>query len=129
MSFHVGEALCGDGNEVAHIDLLIGDKDGPVGTAFANALATQSHGHSNLLAVLEEGQAEILEIEVPAGYTPTALVDLQAPPDSIVGAILRGDQVIVPHGSDRIQGGDTLLVFTTAASAPHVRDFFLPRSG
>ncbi len=52
MSMHIGEALVGDGNEVAHIDLLIGDKEGPVGVAFANALATQSAGHSNLLAVL-----------------------------------------------------------------------------
>lgn len=52
MSFYVGEALVGEGNEVAHIDLLIGDKNGPVGVAFANALANQSKGHSNLLAVL-----------------------------------------------------------------------------
>src|SRR5262245_65088816 len=49
----IGEALVGEGNEVAHIDLLIGSKDGPVGVAFANALANQSRGHSNLLAVLE----------------------------------------------------------------------------
>lgn len=52
MSMHIGEALVGEGNEVSHIDLLIGDKDGPVGTAFANALADQKMGHSNLLAVL-----------------------------------------------------------------------------
>jgi 5,6,7,8-tetrahydromethanopterin hydro-lyase len=52
MSMYVGEALVGEGNEIAHIDLLIGDKAGPVGTAFANALARQSAGHSNLLAVL-----------------------------------------------------------------------------
>src|SRR3954463_16659247 len=52
MSMYIGEALVGEGNEVAHIDLLIGSKDGPVGTAFANALANQSRGHSNLLAVL-----------------------------------------------------------------------------
>ncbi len=52
MSMYVGEALFGDGNEIAHIDLLIGDKTGPVGVAFANALANQSHGHTNLLAVL-----------------------------------------------------------------------------
>src|SRR5438093_8381696 len=52
MSMYIGEALVGDGNEVAHIDLLIGSKNGPVGTAFANALANQSSGHSNLLAVL-----------------------------------------------------------------------------
>ena len=52
MSMFIGEALFGDGNEIAHIDLLIGSKDGPVGSAFANALARQSEGHSNLLAVL-----------------------------------------------------------------------------
>ena len=52
MSMYIGEALAGDGNEIAHIDLLIGSKDGPVGNAFANALARQSDGHSNLLAVL-----------------------------------------------------------------------------
>jgi 5,6,7,8-tetrahydromethanopterin hydro-lyase len=52
MQFYVGEALTGDGNEIAHIDLMIGSKDGPVGTAFANALARQSEGHTNLLAVL-----------------------------------------------------------------------------
>lgn len=52
MSMYIGEALAGEGNEVAHIDLLIGDKTGPVGIAFANALARQSEGHSNLLAVL-----------------------------------------------------------------------------
>jgi 5,6,7,8-tetrahydromethanopterin hydro-lyase len=49
---YVGEALVGDGNEIAHIDLMIGSKDGPVGVAFANALANQSNGHTNLLAVL-----------------------------------------------------------------------------
>ena len=52
MSFHVGEALVGEGNEIAHIDLIIGDKSGPAGVAFATALANQSKGHSNLLAVL-----------------------------------------------------------------------------
>jgi len=52
ITLNVGEALVGDGNEVAHIDLLIGSKTGPVGTAFAVALANQSKGHSNLMAVL-----------------------------------------------------------------------------
>jgi 5,6,7,8-tetrahydromethanopterin hydro-lyase len=56
-TMRVGEALVGDGNEIAHIDLLIGTKTGPVGVAFANALANQSHGHTNLLAVLEPNLA------------------------------------------------------------------------
>jgi 5,6,7,8-tetrahydromethanopterin hydro-lyase len=50
MSMYIGEALVGEGNEVAHIDLMIGPKDGPVGVAFANALANQKQGFSNLLA-------------------------------------------------------------------------------
>ena len=52
MSMMIGEALVGEGNEIAHIDLIIGSKDGPAGIAFANALARQSEGHSNLLAVI-----------------------------------------------------------------------------
>ncbi|KLU02480.1 Formaldehyde activating enzyme [Rhodopirellula islandica] len=57
MQFHIGESLVGDGNEISHIDLMIGSKDGPVGAAFANALANQSEGHTNLLAVLEPNVA------------------------------------------------------------------------
>jgi len=48
----IGEALIGEGNEVAHVDLLIGDKEGPVGMAFANGLTQLSVGHTPLLAVV-----------------------------------------------------------------------------
>jgi 5,6,7,8-tetrahydromethanopterin hydro-lyase len=50
--FMVGESLVGEGNEVAHIDLLIGPKSGPVGQAFTAALTNQKEGHTNLLAVV-----------------------------------------------------------------------------
>ena len=50
--FLIGEALIGDEPEIAHIDLLIGDKDGPVGAAFANGLAQLSAGHTPLLSVI-----------------------------------------------------------------------------
>ncbi|MGC9444486.1 MAG: bifunctional 5,6,7,8-tetrahydromethanopterin hydro-lyase/3-hexulose-6-phosphate synthase [Candidatus Methanospirareceae archaeon] len=48
----VGEALIGEGAEVAHIDLMIGDKFGPVGIAFTNALSQMSAGHTPLFAVI-----------------------------------------------------------------------------
>jgi bifunctional enzyme Fae/Hps len=48
----IGEALIGDGAEVAHIDLLMGDKEGPIGTAFAHAVSQLSAGHTPLLAVI-----------------------------------------------------------------------------
>ncbi|HIH78092.1 MAG TPA: bifunctional 5,6,7,8-tetrahydromethanopterin hydro-lyase/3-hexulose-6-phosphate synthase, partial [Halobacteria archaeon] len=48
----VGEALVGEGDEVAHIDLIVGDKRGPVGEAFANGLVNLSKGHTPLLSVI-----------------------------------------------------------------------------
>ena len=50
--FFLGESLVGDGNEVAHIDLIIGSKSGPAGNAFANALANNKDGFTTLLAVV-----------------------------------------------------------------------------
>jgi len=51
-TYLIGESLVGEGNEVAHIDLLIGDKTGPVGQAFATGMANLSAGHTPLLAVI-----------------------------------------------------------------------------
>ena len=51
-AYLIGEALVGEGNEVAHIDLLIGDKEGPVGEAFASGMSNLSVGHTPLLAVI-----------------------------------------------------------------------------
>jgi 5,6,7,8-tetrahydromethanopterin hydro-lyase len=47
----VGEGFAGDGANAAHINTLLGRRDGPVGTAFATALATPSPGHVPFLAV------------------------------------------------------------------------------
>jgi 5,6,7,8-tetrahydromethanopterin hydro-lyase len=48
----VGESLVGDGNEVAHVDLLIGPRGSPVETAFCNALTNNKDGFTSLLAVI-----------------------------------------------------------------------------
>src|SRR5918995_6760939 len=50
--FFLGESLVGDGNEIAHIDLIIGSKSGPAGAAFTNALANNKDGFTTLLAVV-----------------------------------------------------------------------------
>jgi len=51
--FFIGEALQGKGNELAHVDLMIGDKDGPIGHAFANGMTQLSQGHTPLLALIK----------------------------------------------------------------------------
>ena len=55
-------------------------------------------------------------------------MDLNTPTDSIVAAILRGDDVIVPSGADRILHGDRLLVCCTETAARSVRDTSIPVS-
>jgi 5,6,7,8-tetrahydromethanopterin hydro-lyase len=50
--FFLGESLVGDGNEVAHIDLVIGSKTGPAGAAFLQALTNNKDGFTTLLAVI-----------------------------------------------------------------------------
>jgi 5,6,7,8-tetrahydromethanopterin hydro-lyase len=48
----VGESLIGDGNEVAHIDLIIGPRGSAAETAFCNTLTSQREGVNGLLAVI-----------------------------------------------------------------------------
>jgi trk system potassium uptake protein TrkA len=94
------------------------------GAAVASIVHYVQGGRANLLAVLEEGQATIVEVTVPANYRPRALSAMNAPPQSIVGTILRGNDVIVPRGPDQIRPHDRLLVFATADSVARVRDYF-----
>ena len=51
ITMEVGEGFAGQGANAAHINTLLGRRDGPVGTAFATALATPSPGHVPFLAV------------------------------------------------------------------------------
>ncbi|MGQ9366473.1 formaldehyde-activating enzyme [Azospirillum sp. ST 5-10] len=48
----IGEALVGDGNEVAHIDLIIGPRGSAAETAFATSLTNNKDGFTALLAVI-----------------------------------------------------------------------------
>ncbi|MHA1256196.1 MAG: formaldehyde-activating enzyme, partial [Promethearchaeota archaeon] len=50
--YFIGECLLGAEENLAHIDLIIGSKDGPVGISFANALSSPSKGHGALLATI-----------------------------------------------------------------------------
>jgi len=51
----IGESFIGDGAEAAHINTVLGLRSGPVGAAWATALATPSAGHTPFVAVLRPG--------------------------------------------------------------------------
>jgi 4-hydroxy-tetrahydrodipicolinate synthase len=69
-SLKVGESLVGERVELAHIDLLIGDKKGPVGEAYAKALTHPSKGREGLQVILEPN----MQVKPPTIMIPTVKV-------------------------------------------------------
>ncbi len=49
--FEIGEGFAGEGPEAAHLNTLLGLRSGPLGTAFATALASPTTGHIPFLVV------------------------------------------------------------------------------
>jgi len=94
------------------------------GAAVTSVLNQIEGGSSRLLAVIEQGAGRILELTVPDGFGARALRALGAPRDSIVGAVVRGEEALVPGGDTVIRPGDRLLVFSTRAEVERVRDVF-----
>ena len=94
------------------------------GAAVASILHQITGGTSSLLAVLEHGEARVLELIVSPRFEPKPLKDIGAPGDVIVGAILRGRNVIIPRGDDRIDPGDRIIVFSTGGAVERVQAYF-----
>jgi 5,6,7,8-tetrahydromethanopterin hydro-lyase len=51
----IGEGFEGSGSSAAHVKVVFGDRNGPVGSAWVTALATPSVGHSPFLVVARPG--------------------------------------------------------------------------
>jgi trk system potassium uptake protein TrkA len=106
--------------ELVGIDVALSAR----GAAVASIVHQIQGGRATLLAVLEEGQATVLELAVPAEFRPRSLQELEALPRSIVGAIVRGERVIVPRGTDEIRPHDRVLVFATSDAVAQTRNYF-----
>ncbi len=78
------------------------------------------------VAVLEREKAEMIEVRVEVGsqVVGNKLMDAGFQKGTVVGAIVRGDEVIVPTGSDFILLGDTLVLFTMPENIPHLEKLF-----
>ena len=77
----IGESFVGEGINAAHINVVLGRRDGPVGTAWATALATPSAGHAPFVAVAQPG--------IPA-VPPTLFVNKAAIADARHGNMTWG---------------------------------------
>jgi trk system potassium uptake protein len=95
------------------------------GAAVASILHLITGGATSLLAVLEHGEARVLEFTLPPTFAPRQLREIGTAEDAIVAAVLHDDHAIVPRGDDRISPGDRVLVFCTREAAERVRHYFM----
>ena len=94
-------------------------------TAIKTVLASMEDTGTRLLAITEQGKGNVVELEVPSDFQTTRIRDLVTPIEgAIIAAIMRGRRTLVPHGDDRIEPGDRLLVFATQEAAEAVQTYF-----
>ncbi len=93
-----------------------------------NAILAATHSERLLaLATLRGLSVQIMEVSIrdnlPIVNKP--LKDLKFPPGCILGSIVRGSQILIPHGDDHLEPGDKVVIFTLAKQAGKVSKFFL----
>jgi trk system potassium uptake protein TrkA len=81
------------------------------------------------LDLVEGGDAEVVEFEVPARSRAMKrpLSSLRFPREAIVGAVVRGGEALVPNGEFQFREGDRALVFTLARALPELERIFRGR--
>ena len=92
----------------------------------ASILGFVRKGRIHDMASIADGNLEVLEAEAleTSGILGTPLKELVLPEDTVIGAILRGNTIIVPHGLVQVQAHDHVLVVTTSASVAAVEQLF-----
>lgn len=96
-------------------------------TCIANRIMRLVTSHqTKSLAVLADGQIEIYEFSLKSTSTLVGvpLERMKMPKDTLVAAILRGDAVIVPRGTDTLQADDTVILIVAARSREAVLKMF-----
>ena len=80
------------------------------------------------IATILDSDAEVMEVTVPENdsFADCRLKDCKFPHGSVVGAIVRGDEVVIPSGDSIISPGDNLVIFFTRDAAKAVENFLSP---
>lgn len=78
----------------------------------------------DILATVEQGQAEVLEIALKPEFNGTLIRDINFPVSAIIGVIQRRNHVIIPKGDTLLRDNDVLIVFTKAEDAERIKEYF-----
>lgn len=91
---------------------------------YVRALQNASGSNIKTLYRILDDRVEALEFTVhqPSAATEVPLSELKLKPNQLICCITRGDQIIIPRGSDRIQVGDSVIVVTLEHGLHDLRD-------
>lgn len=121
--YFIGEALIGEGDNLAHVDLIIGSKDGPVGISFANALSTPSKGHGGLLGAI---RPNLLSKPISLIVPKVTIADLEDA-NKIFGpaqaAVAKGIVDAVEEGLIPLNKVDEWLIIVSVFIHPAAKDY------
>ncbi len=78
----------------------------------------------DILATVEQGEAEVLEIPVKKDFDGQLIKDIRFPAPAIIGVIQRRSHIIIPKGDTQIKMRDILIVFTKAQDAQTIKEHF-----
>ena len=77
-----------------------------------------------ILAKVERGQGEVLEITIPRDFKTEMIMNLKMPYKAVIAIIKRRNRVIIPRGKTQIMPFDNIIVFTKHENADAVLDYF-----
>ncbi|MBO6272188.1 Trk system potassium transporter TrkA [bacterium] len=83
-----------------------------------------SGGKADILATVEQGRGEIIEICVKDNFNNIKIMDLKVPTKAIVAIIQRRNKIIIPKGDTQLKTNDNMIIFTTSENASIVKEFF-----
>lgn len=78
----------------------------------------------DILATVEQGEAEVLEIPVKEDFNNKLIKDIRFPAPAIIGVIQRRNRVIIPKGDTQIRLNDILIIFTKADNVDKIKGLF-----
>jgi len=95
-------------------------------TTVSSILSHVRKGRVLGISSLGDGSLDVIEAEAleTSDILETPLRELRMPPDTVVGAVVRDDEVVIPRGDTKIQAHDRVLIVTTAASTRAVEKLF-----
>lgn len=106
--------------EKVGIDIAVSTKNAALNEVKNNLSET----NVDIVATVEQGQGEILELKTPDKFGEIKIKDLKLPAKAIVSIIQRKNKVIIPTGETIIRPYDNLTIFTTGENSPIIKDFF-----